>query len=175
MLSLTTIRVKPRRAAEPREAMPTQPARNAAEEESEAPLKLGQLERHLGYFLRRLQVWAFQDFIATLKQMDVRPAQYSVLLLIESNPGRSQSAIGRALNVERARLARLLHDLEDRNWIVRRTSGRDARSHALVLTADGEKALAKIKALAEQHEAKLSDFIGSQRRAQLMDLLREFG
>jgi len=57
--------------------MPTQPARkDAAEEESEAPLKLGQLERHLGYFLRRLQVWVFQDFIATLKQMDVRPAQY---------------------------------------------------------------------------------------------------
>jgi len=155
--------------------MRTQAARpDEAEPETGVPLKLGQLERHLGYFLRRLQVWVFQDFIATLKQMDVRPAQYSVLLLIEANPGRSQSAIGRALNIERARLARLLHDLEDRNWINRRASGRDARSHALVLTPDGEKALAKIKALAETHEAKLSEYIGPQRRGELMDLLREF-
>jgi len=156
--------------------MPTQAARpDEAEPETGVPLQLGQLERHLGYFLRRLQVWVFQDFIATLKQMDVRPAQYSVLLLIEANPGRSQSAIGRALNIERARLARLLHELEDRNWIARRASGRDARSHALVLTSEGEKALAKIKALAETHEAKLSAYIGPQRRAELMDLLREFG
>jgi DNA-binding MarR family transcriptional regulator len=113
--------------------------------------------------------------MATLREMDVRPAQYSVLLLIEANPGRSQSAIGRALNIERARLARMLHELENRKWIRRRASGRDARSHALVLTAEGEKALAKIKAMAEQHEAKLAKHIGEGRRAQLMDLLREFG
>jgi DNA-binding MarR family transcriptional regulator len=156
--------------------MPTQTARKElAEADAEAPLALGQLERHLGYLLRRLQVWVFQDFIATLKEMDVRPAQYSVLLLIEANPGRSQSAIGRTLNIERARLARLLHELEDRKWISRRTSGRDARSHALVLTSEGEKALAKIKALAETHEAKLEAYIGAPRRAQLMELLREFG
>ncbi len=156
--------------------MPTQAARlKETDSEPEAPLKRGHLENHLGYFLRRLQVWVFQDFIATLKPMDVRPAQYSVLLLIEANPGRSQSAIGRALNIERARLARLLHELEDRNWIRRRASGRDARSHALVLTADGEKALAKIKVMADKHEAKLAEYIGPQRRAQLMDLLREFG
>jgi len=141
----------------------------------ETPLALGQLERHLGYFLRRLQVWVFQDFMATLREMDVRPAQYSVLLLIEANPGRSQSAIGRALNIERARLARMLHELENRKWIRRRASGRDARSHALVLTPEGEKALAKIKAMAEQHEAKLAAHLGEKRRAQLMEQLREFG
>jgi DNA-binding MarR family transcriptional regulator len=156
--------------------MPTQTARQEAiEPEVEAPLALGQLERHLGYFLRRLQVWVFQDFMATLKEMDVRPAQYSVLLLIEANPGRSQSAIGRALNIERARLARMLHELENRKWISRRASGRDARSHALVLTPEGEKVLVKVKALAEKHEAKLGEYIGADRRAQLMKSLREFG
>src|SRR5215475_2230272 len=75
-------------------------------------LKLGALDGHLGYFLRRLQVSVFKDFIRTLAPMDVRPAQYSVMLLIEANPGRSQAAIGQALDIERARLARLLHGLE---------------------------------------------------------------
>jgi DNA-binding MarR family transcriptional regulator len=137
--------------------------------------RLGQLEHHLGYFLRRLQVWVFQDFIATLSAMKVRPAQYSVLLVIAANPGQSQSAIGRTLNIERARLARMLHELERRRWISRLASGRDARSHSLVLTSEGEKALAKITALAQKHEARLAEYIGEKRRAELMKLLCDFG
>ena len=69
--------------------------------------------------------------------MRLRPAQYSVMLLIEANPGSSQAAIGRALGIERARLARLLHDLEGRKWIERRSANGDGRSHALFLAADG--------------------------------------
>src|SRR3974390_855861 len=111
-----------------------------------APLRLGGLENHLGYFLRRLQVWAFRDFIATLSDMHVRPAQYSVLLVIAANPGQSQSAIGRTLNIERARLARMLHALEARDWLSR-ASGRDARSPALILPPQGAKALTKLTSL----------------------------
>lgn len=146
-------------------------------ERSEAgdPLRLGQLENHLGYFVRRLQVWVFQDFMATLGAMNVRPAQYSVMLVIAANPGQSQSAVGRRLNIERARLARMLHELERRRWIRRLASGRDARSHALMLTSDGKKALAKITALAQQHEAQVAAYIGEKRRTDLMKLLRGFG
>jgi len=138
-------------------------------------LKLGELDGHLGYFLRRLQIAVFKDFIRTLAPMDVRPAQYSVLLLIEANPGRSQAAIGQALDIERARLARLLHVLEGRGWIERRAADGDGRSHSLYLTRGGEKALVRIKALAARHEAWLADALGSKRRLLLMDLLKEFG
>ena len=138
-------------------------------------LALGQLDNHLGDFLRRLQVWVFQDFIQMLRAMKVRPAQYSVMLIIAANPGRSQAAIGETLKIERARLARMLHELERRKWVNRRVNGSDARSHSLHLTAKGEKALAKIKSLAEQHEARLASHVGAKRHAQLMNLLREFG
>jgi DNA-binding MarR family transcriptional regulator len=144
--------------------------RNAAPEK----LALGQLNRHLGYFLRRLQMWVFQDFIQTLAPAKVRPAQYSVLLIIEANAGRSQAAIGQMLSIERARLARLLHELERRKWVSRRASGTDRRSHSLYLTEDGEKALVKIKSLAERHEAQLADYVRPKRHGQLMDLLRDF-
>ena len=149
--------------------------RKAAATARAEKLGLGQLDHHLGYVLRRLQVWVFQDFIHMLGTMKVRPAQYSVLLIIEANQGRSQAAIGQALGIERARLARLLHELERRKWIARRASGSDGRAHCLHLTVDGEKALVKIKCLAEQHEARLADHIGAKRHAQLMDLLRDFG
>jgi DNA-binding MarR family transcriptional regulator len=138
-------------------------------------LALGQLEKHLGYFLRRLQLWVFQDFIKMLTPMKVRPAQYSVLLIVEANPGRSQAAIGQALGIERARLARMLHELERRKWIARHANGSDARSHSLHLTPGGEKALVKIKCLAEKHEARLSAFLVPQRHKQLLDWLRKSG
>ncbi len=141
----------------------------------EEKLSLGQLDRHLGYFLRRLQIRVFQDFIQKLNTFKVRPAQYSVLLIIEANPGRSQAAIGQALGIERARLSRLLQELERRKWIARLTSGSDARSRCLHLTATGEKVLAEMKSLAEQHEALLADHLGRKRHTQLMDSLRDFG
>ena len=135
-------------------------------------LALGQLDKHLGYFLRRLQLWVFQDFMEMLAPMKVRPAQYSVLLVIEANPGRSQAAIGQKLGIERARLARMLHELERRRWIARHASGSDARSHSLYLTADGEKALVKIKRLAEKHEARLSAFLTPKRHKRILDWLQ---
>jgi DNA-binding MarR family transcriptional regulator len=136
-------------------------------------LELGELNGHLGYFLRRLQIAVFKDFIRTLAPMRLRPAQYSVLVLIGINPGRSQAAIGQALNIERARLARLLHELERRKWIERRAS--DGRSHSLFLTSEGDKVLVRIKGLAKRHEAQIAAFVGPNRRMVLMDLLKDFG
>ncbi|MGZ5866733.1 MAG: MarR family winged helix-turn-helix transcriptional regulator [Xanthobacteraceae bacterium] len=136
-------------------------------------INLGQLNNHLGYFLRRLQIQVFQDFIAMLKTIKLRPAQYSVLLVVEANPGKSQALIGQSLGIERARLARLLHELERRKWIRRQRS--DGRSHSLILTREGETALTKIKNLAEKHEARIAEQVGHKRRMQLMVLLRDFG
>ena len=138
-------------------------------------LDIAELNERVGYFLRRLQVAVFTHFIRTLKPLDVRPAQYSVLVLIAANPGRSQAAIGQALNIERARLARMLHELERRQWIERRAAAADGRSHSLFLTAAGAKALARIRRLAAKHEADMAEVIGSERRAMLLELLREFG
>ena len=99
---------------------------------------------------------------------------HSVLIVIETNPGRSRAAIGRALNIERARLARLLHELERRNWVLRRASASDGRSHSLFLTSAGEKALARIKSLAERHEAQTAEFVEPRRRMLLMGSVERF-
>ena len=142
---------------------------------AEERLDLGHLKQHLGYFVRRLQITIFKDFIRELAPMRLRPAQYSVLLLIEANPGSSQAAIGRALGIERARLARLLHDLEERLWVERRSDSSDGRSHALFLSREGVKALARSKKLAARHEAYTTQLLGAECRGALMQLLRTAG
>jgi DNA-binding MarR family transcriptional regulator len=111
----------------------------------------------------------------TLAPFDIRPAQYSVLVLVGANPGRSQSDIGDALDVERARLVRLLDELEQRGLVQRLPSATDRRSHALFLTGPGGKFLARIKALAARHETNVESTVGVRRRKQLLGLLKEFG
>lgn len=136
-------------------------------------LDIADLNGHVGYFVRRLQVAIFKHFIETLAPMKVRPAQYSVLVLVAANPGSSQAAVGQALGIERARLARMLHELERRKWVERRS--RDGRSHALHLTAAGQKAFKAINALAAHHESQMAQVIGQKRRTRLLELLKEFG
>ena len=137
-------------------------------------IALDALNDHLGYFVRRLQVWVFQDFIRTLSSIDISPAQFSVLVVIGANPGLSQSEIAGTLGIERARLVRLLHGLERRTLTERQPCSADGRRHALQLTRDGQKLLARAKALAAQHEVALKEKLGGERHAALLEALRQF-
>lgn len=163
-------------AAKPSPSVCSMPVAEGENRENEATrLDLGILGGHLGYFVRRLQLDIFQEFIGRLAPFNVRPAQFSVLVLIESNPGRPQAAIARTLNIERAALAKMLHELERRGWIERLPSVADGRSHALYLTAEGAKTLARIKVLAQEHERRLERRLGAERYRELMALLKDFG
>jgi DNA-binding MarR family transcriptional regulator len=138
-------------------------------------IDFGVLDSHLGYLVRRLQLWIFQDFTRTLAKFDIRPAQYSVLVLIEANTGLSQADVAEALGIERARLVRVLDELEKRDLIRRLASPNDRRSHALVLTREGQRRLKPIKALAAAHEAKVDALLGEEHRDALLAALRNFG
>jgi DNA-binding MarR family transcriptional regulator len=135
---------------------------------------LGRLTRHLGYLARRTQIWIFQDFIRTLAEVDIRTAQYSILIVIEANPGLSQAVLSQTLGIERARLVHLLDGLEARKFVQRRRSISDRRSHALSLTAQGRSALARIKALADEHEQRIVRRVGRKSYKTLLRHLAVF-
>ena len=136
-------------------------------------IDLGVLDERLGYFVRRLQVWVFQDFIRRLSSIDISPAQFSVLVVISANAGLSQSELAATLGIERARLVRLLHHLEQRGLMQRLPSSADGRRHALRLTGEGQKVLTRAKALAAHHESALKEKLGAERYRFLLDSLRE--
>jgi DNA-binding MarR family transcriptional regulator len=137
-------------------------------------LDLGVLNSHLGYFVRRFQVWIFQDFVRSLASFDIRPAQYSVLVVIDANAGLSQADLADTLGIERARLVRLLDDLEKRGFTRRMPSPSDRRSHALFLTREGQQKLKRIKALAAAHEARIEATLGAGERTQMLAALKGF-
>jgi DNA-binding MarR family transcriptional regulator len=141
---------------------------------SKTPIDLGALNERLGYFARRVQVWIFQDFIRRLAEIDISPAQYSVLVVIDANTGLSQSELAETLGIERARLVRLLHRLESRDLTQRLPSSADGRRHELRLTREGQRVLARAKMLSDQHEVGLVKRFGPERYKALIETLREF-
>lgn len=146
----------------------------SAKRESGQVIDLDVLDRHLGYFVRRMQVAIFQDFIQRLARIDVSPAQFSVLVVINANTGLSQAALAATLGIERARLVRMLHLLEERGLTVRLPVSGDGRRHALELTREGQKLLAKAKALAAEHEELLRQKLGAERYGVLLEAVKAF-
>jgi DNA-binding MarR family transcriptional regulator len=137
-------------------------------------IALDALNVHLGYFVRRVQVWVFQDFIRTLASIDISPAQFSVLVVIGANRGLSQAELAATLGIERARLARLLDRLQQRGLVQRLPSSADGRRHALQLTPEGRSLQKRAKALASKHERRLMDKLGAARHGLLLEALRDF-
>lgn len=140
---------------------------------------MDQLSQYLGYPLKRAQLRLFDNFIRCVAPLDLTPAQFSVLLLLEKNPGRNQTEIAGALGILRPNFVAMLDALEGRGLCVRTRSPSDRRSHILMLTDKGRATLTRAKKLvATQHEARLVELIGDDNRTALLAMLakiaREF-
>ena len=106
-------------------------------------LDRGVLPTLLGYVLRRTQSAVFADFAATFQAAGaaLTPGEFGLLVLVDRNTGLSQMALARALGIDRSTLVPILDRLQARGLLVRRRSPTDGRTHALVLTPSGNKAL----------------------------------
>src|SRR5690348_18428829 len=140
--------------------------------EEGAALQLGELSDLLGYSLKRAQLKVFEDFLNCVEPLQLTPAQFSVLLLLDRNPGRNQTEIANTLGILRPNFVAMLDGLESRDLCARMRSTNDRRSHILVLTDKGRAVLARAKKLvATKHEARLNELLGSANRTALIAML----
>ena len=147
-------------------------ARKDEAEAESAALQLGELSELLGYALKRAQLKVFEDFLRCMAPLQLTPAQFSVLLLMEKNPGRNQTEIASALGILRPNFVAMLDGLESRGLCERVRSANDRRSHSLLLTEKGRAVLARAKKLvANKHEARLNELLGPTNRAALLSML----
>jgi len=141
--------------------------------QTESRVDLGPLPGLIGYVLRRAQLSVFQDFFAAFAPFAIRPAQFSVLTVIERNPGLTQSQVAEALGIKRTNFVGMLDELEKRGLAERRQDVRDKRSYALYLTGDGAALMRKLKPVLKAHESRIIAKVGEDGRAALIALLRE--
>jgi len=139
------------------------------------PHSLDILPDAIGYALRRAQLAVYADFIASLEDLDLRPSQFGVLVVIDANPGLSQRDVCELLSLKQANLVTMLHELADRDLTERRESARDQRSRALHLTAKGQELLQRARLAWKKHEDRIIRRLGPENREQLLGLLRRLG
>jgi DNA-binding MarR family transcriptional regulator len=134
------------------------------------PLKPGILPGLLGYRLRLAQQALFRDFAETVGELS--PGRVGILLLIDANPGVTQSRLAQAVSLDRSTMVGVLHGLEERRLVERRR-GDDRRTNGLWLTATGRALTAKLKRRIQRHERRVAARLSSAERAQLLGLLEK--
>ena len=136
-----------------------------------APVNPGPLARKVGYALRRAQLAVFDEVIRNFADLDLRPAQYSVLALLQHAPGLKQSDVAASLGIQRANFVVLFDGLERRGLARRSPAPNDRRSYALFLTEIGEELLLRAHALEAGLEARFDARLGPGGRDRLLELL----
>ena len=131
-------------------------------------LAQGDLSNLVGYRLRRAQQELFRDFAASIP--DLSPGRAGLLMLIEANPGLTQSRLAQAMALDRSTMVGVLDALEARGWVERR-KGKDRRTNGLWLTRAGRTLLARVKRRIADHEARVTACLSHAERERLLALL----
>jgi len=137
---------------------------------TETELDHGILPDLIGYQLRLAQLAVFRDFERTVGDLGISPGRVGVLVLVNGNPGITQSRLAKAVGLDRSTLVPVLDGLE-RRGLVERRRGMDRRTNGLSLTPSGKLMLARVKRRIVAHERRMLMGMSGAERAQLMALL----
>ncbi len=140
---------------------------------TEEAIDLGPLGDSFGYLLRRAQIAVFQRFFDLFAKLDIRPAQYSILTVIERNPGLSQTRLADALGIKKTNLVAIIDALEERGLARRESIANDRRSHALYLTPKGTMLVGRLHRIDAALDRSLSQTMNRKERQRLGDVLRQ--
>jgi DNA-binding MarR family transcriptional regulator len=119
----------------------------------------------LGYHSSRL--WQ-----GRLAPLGLDPRHVMLLRRLATEEGRSQQALGEALQIPPSRMVALVDGLEQRGLLRRRPSPNDRRVRTLHLTDEGRQLLGKIMEISLEHEQQLTGGLQPAEREQLIALLR---
>ncbi|BBI65204.1 hypothetical protein HSBAA_65100 [Vreelandella sulfidaeris] len=69
-----------------------------------------------------------------MQEHEIRPAQFSSLVVIEGYPGITQTNLAKILDIDPPRIVSLINNLEERGLALRVRCKRDKRSHGIFLS-----------------------------------------
>ena len=136
-------------------------------------VNMAPLSGYVGFVLRRAQWAIFTDFNDSLAELDLRPGQFDVLVMIDQNPATSQSHVSDALGIQKANFVTTIAELELRGLISRCRSPTDARTYELRLTGEGRTVLRRAQELQAVHEERVCAQLKPAERQQLLALLEK--
>jgi DNA-binding MarR family transcriptional regulator len=131
-------------------------------------LAQGALPGLLGYRLRLAQQAVFHDFAASVQGLS--PGRVGLLIVVDANPGVTQSRLAEAVHRDRSTMVGVLDQLEARGLIERRR-GVDRRTNGLWLTPAGRALLGRALRAIARHERRIAVRLAPAERRELLRLL----
>jgi DNA-binding MarR family transcriptional regulator len=113
---------------------------------------LGVLDTLLNFRLRRIRNHLTERYRQETRRLGLSAGAFSVLALIEANPGISQVDLARFGSFDRTVMVGIIDDLEGRGWAHRAGDPNDRRRHQVEITEAGREALDGMLARALDNE-----------------------
>jgi DNA-binding MarR family transcriptional regulator len=109
------------------------------------------LQSQIGLQLRLAQLNVSADLAEGLKDLQLRPVDFTTLALIEACPGLRQHVIGDRLQIARPNLVTLVGALQARGLVERLVDQADRRASQLRLTEAGQALLEQARKVEAGH------------------------
>jgi DNA-binding MarR family transcriptional regulator len=136
-------------------------------------LSLSSLDNIVGFHMRKAILKALSR-VSKVAGRHVATGQYSVMAIIEENPGRTQSAIAEAAGLDRSSLVPILNQFEKNGLITRVPAANDKRAYSVSLTDTGRQELKDLDALVKEIETNVIRGLGEKEHQHLIDLLKRY-
>ena len=131
------------------------------------------LQTLLGYNARRAALTIIEGFLERMAEFGLRPVDFSVMSVIQHNPGVTSRQLCAALNLLPPNLVGLIQSLEARGLIPRRPHPTDGRAMGLHPTPEGAALMQQAEQAATDLEIERSSRLTPTQRKTLLDLLQK--
>jgi DNA-binding MarR family transcriptional regulator len=132
------------------------------------------LQRLIGYELAQATVVTNAVFTEHVGHpLGLRRVEFSILMLIDENPGCSGAKLARALDVTAPHITAWIGQLEKSGWVVREQNSADKRAQHLHLTQSGQQLVTQVSQLLLDGEKATLNTLSAGERAILIELLHK--
>ena len=131
------------------------------------------LQTLLGYNARRAALTIIEGFLERMAEFGLRPVDFSVMSVIQHNPGVTSRQLCAALNLLPPNLVGLVQSLEARGLIERHPHPTDGRAMGLHPTEQGRSLMVQAEQAATDLEIERSSRLTAAQRKTLLELLQK--
>ena len=152
----------------------TEPMSPASTETSMHGLDQGCLSHLLGYQVVQADIPLKKVFFKHIGEpLGLRPVEFTILVLLASNPGATGKQLAQTLAVTAPQITILLDRLSEKGWLERVRSEKDRRAQNIHLTPAGEQLARHAQQASKTMENDVLRHLSAGGRAMLLELLQK--
>jgi DNA-binding MarR family transcriptional regulator len=138
-----------------------------------ARASISNLDAHLGYWLRRVSNRVSGAFASSLQAEQISVAEWVALRLLYTGDKTTPGDLASLTGMTRGAVSKVLDKLESKGLVARASNADDNRVQWLSLTAEGQRLVPRLAALAARNDAHFFACLTASEQTALRRLLEK--